>query len=107
MREARKEKSDAAVPEAYADRMAINFPNTSRSYDQRRHGIRFLGHDDMREVSFSVSEEALFLMNPQNRQDEDGFLDTFDFNRERIILVASRLYSRGSKGWYVLNASDF
>ncbi len=92
---------------AYDDGMAIKFPNPTRSYDQRRHGIRFAGHDDMREVSFSISEEALAQMNPQNGQDEDGFLDTFDFNRERILLVASRLYSRGNKTWYVLNPSDF
>jgi hypothetical protein len=87
--------------------MSINFPNASRNYDSKRQCIRFLGHDDMHEVSFAVNEDALVRINPGNQRDEDGFLDTFDFHRERILMVASRLYSRGRKGLYTLQASDF
>lgn len=39
--------------------MAIDFPNQSRSYDGKRHGVRFWGHDSAREVSFLVEEAAL------------------------------------------------
>ncbi|MEN3975640.1 DUF1488 domain-containing protein [Emcibacter sp. SYSU 3D8] len=87
--------------------MALSFPNSSRFHDPARHCVRFLGHDDMREVSFGVSEDALARIAPRNQRGEEGYLDAFDFNREQIHLVAVRLYRRGSKVWYTLNVSDF
>lgn len=61
----------------------------------------------MREVSFGVSEDALLLIAPRNQRTEEGYLDAFDFNREQILQVASKMYRRGSQVWYTLNASDF
>ena len=87
--------------------MSLSFPNASRYHDARRRCVRFMGHDDMREVTFGVSEDALTRIAPLNEHGEDGYLDAFDFNREKILQVASRLYRRGSQVWYTLNASDF
>ena len=35
------------------------FPNPSRNYDPKGHGIRFWGYDKMIEVSFFIEEGAL------------------------------------------------
>jgi hypothetical protein len=87
--------------------MTINFPNESRSYDPRHHGVRFWGHDDACEVSFLLGEDALTQIDRTTARTEDGFLKTFDDNRERIITVARKAYSRRGSGFYVLAASSF
>ncbi len=87
--------------------MAIDFPNQSRSYDSRQHGVRFWGHDDACEVSFLVEEEALSQIDRTTSQTESGFLVAFDGNRERIIAAARKAYSRRGSGFYILAASSF
>ncbi len=87
--------------------MTINFPNQSRSYDPRQHGVRFWGHDDACEVSFLVEGDALSLIDRTAPQTEDGFLVAFDGNRERIIAAARKAYSRRGSGFYILAASSF
>lgn len=87
--------------------MPLSFPNTSRYHDATRRCVRFMGHDDLREVSFGVSEDALRRIAPRSEPIEEGYLDAFDFNREQILQVASKMYRRGSQVWYTLNASDF
>ncbi len=87
--------------------MAISFPNESRSYDTRQHGVRFWGHDDACEVSFLVDDEALSQIDRTTPQTEDGFLIAFDGNRERIMAAARKAYSRRGSGFYILAASSF
>ena len=87
--------------------MTLNFPNESRSYDPRHHGVRFWGHDDACEVSFLVGEDALTQIDRTTARTEDGLLKTFDNNRERIIAAARKAYSRRGSGFYVLAASSF
>jgi hypothetical protein len=87
--------------------MPLSFPNASRYHDSTRRCVRFIGHNDLREVSFGVSEDALLRIAPRNEPAEAGFLEAFDSNREQILQVASKLYRRGSQVWYTLNASDF
>jgi hypothetical protein len=36
-----------------------------------------------------------------------GILSAFDSNREKIHAAAARVYGRGRKGSYELNANDF
>lgn len=92
-------------------RGAINFPNPSRSYDDIGHGVRFWGYDKTIEIAFFVEEEALSKVNPGTSDDEAGYLDTFDVNRDRICKVAGTLYSRGRRSSYIfsytLTKSDF
>ena len=89
----------------------LNFPNPSRSYDETEHGVHFWGYDQTIEVSFFVEESALSRISPQTRQDEAGFLTTFDVHRDRIRAVADKVYSRRRKGAYIfsytLTEADF
>jgi hypothetical protein len=87
--------------------MSIDFPNQSRSYDGKRHGVRFWGHDDSREVSFLVEEEALTQIDRTTPRTEDEFLAAFDSNRDRIFKAARKAYSPRGSGFHTLAASAF
>jgi hypothetical protein len=87
--------------------MALNFPNQSRSYDQRGNRVRFWGHDGAFEICFFVEQGALGQINPDVKRDEAGLLNAFDRNRSRILAVAAKLYSRFRRNSYTLLASDF
>ena len=87
--------------------MAIDFPNQSRSYDAKHHCVRFWGHDDAREVSFLVAEDALTQIDRTTPRTEDEFLIAFDSNRDRIFKAARKAYSPRGSGFFALAASDF
>ena len=87
--------------------MTINFPNQSRSYDSRHRGVRFWGHDDAREVSFLVEDDALARIDGLAAQTEGGFLLAFDRNRDRVMEAARKAYTPRGGGFYVLVASNF
>jgi hypothetical protein len=86
--------------------MAINFPNQSRSYDATRHAVRFWGYDRSMESSFFVTADALNRIQPNLQADAVDLLQAFDINRERIYAIAAKVYARGRKGSYELNAAD-
>jgi Protein of unknown function (DUF1488) len=85
----------------------LNFPNESRSYDASRRCVRFWGHDGAIEVSFFVEEAALYQIEPGMRHNQDALLQSFDTNRERILMVARKVYSGRRQGSYALIPSDF
>ena len=87
--------------------MAIDFPNQSRSYDARRRCVRFWGHDDAREVSFLVEEDALARIDRTTPRTEADFLVAFDGNRDRIFTAARKAYAPRGSGFYALAAADF
>lgn len=87
--------------------MAIDFPNHSRSYDSKRHCVRFWGYDAACEVAFLVEEDALCQFDRKTPRDEEGLLSAFDGNRERILGAARKVYSKRGSGFYTLAASDF
>lgn len=87
--------------------MALNFPNQSRSYDQRGRRVRFWGHDGALEICFFVEQGALGQINPDAERDEAGLLNAFDRNRDWIYEVAGRVYSRRRRDAYTLQGSDF
>lgn len=87
--------------------MTLNFPNGSRSYDERRRLIRFWGHDSALEISFFVEVAALYKLSPPTQDLEAGFLEAFDAARDRIHAAARRVYSRAGKDAYLLAAADF
>jgi hypothetical protein len=86
--------------------MAINFPNRSRSYDGTRQAVRFWGYDRSMESSFFVTADALNRIEPNLRRDAIDFLRVFDLNRDRIYAIAAKVYARGRRGSYELNAAD-
>lgn len=87
--------------------MALSFPNRSRSYDATRSAVRFWGHDSVMEYAFLITEEALKRVRPAARLDEFGLLSVFDANRELIYAAAAKVYAKGRKGSYALDAADF
>lgn len=91
--------------------MDLTFPNPSRSYDATRDGIRFWAYDQTMEVVFLVQTGALLKIDSKSKSDEDGLLNTFDINRDRIHRLASKVYSRrqfdSHTFSFTLTASDF
>ena len=87
--------------------MALNFPNRSRTYDQRGSRVQFWGHDGAFEICFFIEQAALGHITPDAKRDEGGFLKAFDRNRDKILEVAAKLYSRCRRDSYTLLASDF
>lgn len=87
--------------------MALCFPNPTRSYDADRHRVRFWAHDSSMEIPFFVEAGALLRLNPGCAGDETAMLATFDANRERINVAASKIHSRERQNFHVLDAADF
>ncbi len=86
--------------------MTLSFPNPSRSFDEARKAIRFIGHDGMFEVPFFVQVGA--LAGPGGRElSEAQSLTAFDAARDSIQNVAREAYSNGRRTSYILTAADF
>jgi len=86
--------------------MTINFPNRSRSYDATRQAVRFWGYDKSMENSFFVTVGALRELQPDIKTNSVDLLRAFDTNRDRIYAIAAKVYGRGKRGTYDLNAND-
>jgi Protein of unknown function (DUF1488) len=87
--------------------MSISFPNASRSYDANRGVIRFWGHDSAMEAAFLITSSALHRIEPDMPDDEGSLLAAFDRHRVRICSAAAKIYTRGRKTFYTLDACDF
>lgn len=88
--------------------MALTFPNNSRSYDEAKHRIRFLGYDGMFEVKFFVEVDAVSKAMAREVVGERALLEAFDSVRGDILDVAQQAYSHGrGKTMYVLTPTDF
>ena len=86
--------------------MTLEFPNRSRSFDEMRCAVRFLGHDGMFEVPFFV-ETAALAEAATTQLSEADFLMAFDSARSSIHDVAREAYSHGRRTFYTLTAADF
>jgi hypothetical protein len=73
--------------------MALNFPNRSRSFDETRNAVRFLGYDGMFEVRFLVQAEAL-KAKASSPVSEADCLAAFDAARDSIYDAARKAYAR-------------
>jgi len=87
--------------------MTLSFPNPSRSYDEFHRRVRFVGHDGMFQVPFSVEVDALAKSMPSGAPGEASYLAAFDAALASIRDVAREAYSNGRKTTYVLTAADF
>lgn len=87
--------------------MTLLFPNESRSYDSRRHGVRFWGHDSALEIFFLVEVAAFVGPDAGHEPSEADCLRAFDAALGRIHAAARKAYDRGHKDSYVLTAKDF
>jgi hypothetical protein len=86
--------------------MALTFPNRSRSLDEARKAVRFVGYDGMFEVSFFVETAALAKAGAAELAETDA-LAAFDAARTTIQDMARFVYSKGGRTLYVLTAADF
>jgi hypothetical protein len=84
--------------------MALSFPNRSRSFDEARKAVRFLGYDGMFEVPFVVQAEAL-SGDRSSVLTEADCLAAFDAARDSIYDVARKVYARGRST--TLTSADF
>lgn len=90
--------------------MTLEFLNPSRTFDEVRNAIRFIGHDGMFEVSFFVEVDALAKSSAGLRRmelSEEMCLTTFDAARSSINDVAREAYSNRRQTSYTLTAADF
>ena len=90
--------------------MTLDFPNRSRSFDEARNAVRFIGYDGMFEVPFFV--EAAALATQSGNRDgplasEAEYLAAFDSARGSIHDVAREAYSNSRRSSYKLTAADF
>ena len=91
--------------------ITIEFPNSSRSYDQSKHRVCFWGYDKTIEVTFYIGVEALQKISQLAGSTETELLAEFDAGLEKIHQVAAQVYANSSRGQgtysYVLTAKDF
>lgn len=86
--------------------MTLAFLNRSRSFDEVRNGVRFIGYDGMFEVRFFI--EAAALGNRGKRElSEAECLTAFDAARGSIQDVARAAYAGRRRTSYVLTSADF
>lgn len=88
--------------------MALNFPNPTRSFDETRNAVRFVGHDGLFEIRFFVEAGALAEGGMAPREmSEENCLSAFDRLLGSIHDVARVAYSHKRLNAYTLCASDF
>jgi hypothetical protein len=88
--------------------MTLNFPNPTRSFDEARNAVRFVGHDGIFEIRFFVEAGALAEGGAQGREiSESKCLSAFDRLRSSIHDVAREAYSNKRLDSYSLSAADF
>ena len=90
--------------------MTLAFPNSSRSFDEARNAVRFIGHDGMFEVRFFVEAGALARADARvgkTMPSEAECLTAFDAVRGSIHDVARETYSNSRRTSYNLTAADF
>ena len=88
--------------------MTLQFPNPTRSFDEIRNAVRFVGHDGVFEIAFSVEAGALARDGEQrSRMSEAKCLSAFDRLRASIHDVAREVYCNKRLNSYTLSATDF
>jgi hypothetical protein len=89
--------------------VTLDFPNPSRSFDEARNAVRFIGHDGMFEVPFFIEADALASTTTKGsglEAAEAACLASFDAARRSIHDVARKLYSRGRQTSYTITTAD-
>jgi hypothetical protein len=84
----------------------ITFPNESRSYDVTRQAIRFWGYYASMEASFFLELGALKMLQPDLKSNEPDLLTAFDRHRKSIYSAAQKVFARGRRGSYNIQAAD-
>lgn len=85
--------------------MTLSFPNPSRSFDDSKMGVRFVGYDGMKSVPFLIDKTAL-VKKGAIASTEMALLAAFDASQKRIYEVARVVYSNARQTSYTISASD-
>jgi hypothetical protein len=85
--------------------MTLTFPNQSRSYDESRRQVRFVGHEGMFEIPFRIDIDAVTGPKTDDLDEEEACLAAFDKKRAAIERAASDAHSHGRKPIYILTAA--
>ena len=87
--------------------MTLSFPNPSRSYDESRHRVRFVGHDGLMQINFflpvSILADDLSVRLPT----ETDYLSAFDGMRKDIFEVARKAYESRRRNMIELDQTSF
>jgi Protein of unknown function (DUF1488) len=87
--------------------MTLNFPNPTRSFDEKRNAVGFVGHVGVFEIRFFVEASALGGdASPAGEVAEATCLSTFDRLRANIHDAARQAYSHKRLSSYTLSAAD-
>jgi len=90
--------------------MTLAFLNPSRSYDETRRAVRFLGHDGMFEIRFFVEVDVFAgkdSVSHGDRPSEAASLSAFDTSIDAIHHVAKKAYAKNRRDIYTLTVDDF
>jgi energy-converting hydrogenase A subunit M len=91
--------------------MSLEFPNSSRSFDNSKSRINFWGYDRTIEVSYFIGADVLQRFSKDLGTQEAELLEVFDAKLDKIRQVAARVYEKSSKGkgayTFILNDGDF
>lgn len=86
--------------------VTLSFPNRTRSFDEVRNAVRFIGYDNLSEVLFFI--EVAALSKPVGGEySQADCLRAFDDAYAMIHDVARKVYSRKKGTSYVLKTTDF
>jgi hypothetical protein len=88
--------------------MTLRFPNPTRSFDEGRNAVQFVGYDGLFEIRFFVEANALASESVQAGQSAEAkCLSAFDRLRVSIQAAATTAYSRSGLKSYTLSAANF
>ncbi|MDZ7875143.1 MAG: DUF1488 family protein [Rhizobium sp.] len=87
--------------------MTLSFPNPTRTYDETRGLIRFVGHDGLNQVLFLLPVALFDREGATSRRKERDYLLAFDRLRERILTTARQAYQSRRRHTIELDLSAF
>ncbi|WP_438750913.1 DUF1488 family protein [Pararhizobium sp. O133] len=87
--------------------MTLSFPNPTRTYDETRGLIRFIGHDGLNQVLFLLPVAVFDREGAPGRRKERDYLLAFDRLRERILTTARQAYQSRRRQTIELDLSAF
>jgi hypothetical protein len=85
--------------------MSLSFANRTRTYDERRGVIRFVGYDGLKQIVFLLSVGLFEQESSQSSLREQGYLMAFDRCHSRILEIAQALYQKNNRSMIEMDAN--
>jgi hypothetical protein len=84
----------------------LEFPNPTRSFDEARNAVRFVGYENMVPIAFFVEVEALLKLGASSASEAEC-LAAFDASLKLMHDTARKAHSSGSSRPCTLTITDF